>query len=1021
MYDPKKIEHEIIDYWKKKDIYARVRNSTKGKKPFYFLQGPPYTSGRLHIAHAWNNSIKDFVLRYKQMQGFEVWDRAGYDMHGLPTESKVQKELNLKTKEEIIKYGLDKFARHCMDFSVKHAKIMNEDLFRLGIWMDYKKAYMPIEEEWIESVWWLIKRANEQKRLYEGERTMTWCFDCSTALAKHETEYKPIKEESIYVKFKLKEKNNEFFIIWTTTPWTIPFNLAIMANPEIIYVKAKVNNEIWIVAKELADHLIRNLLKEDYEILEEFSGSELEHLEYIHPFNKEIKDYEKLKKLHKNIHTVVLSNEYVTLDAGTGLVHCAPGCGPEDYEVGYQNNIPPYNTVDEQGDFPTNIGIFSRLKAKIDDKKFVEVLNEKKALVTKEKVTHDYAHCERCRNPVIFRTTKQWFFKVDDLKEQMLKLNNKVHWVPETVKNSFDSWLENLRDNSITKQRFWGTPAPIWRCDKCKSYTVVASKDELSKLAGETPTNLHRPWIDKIEIDCECGSKKHRIPDLLDVWIDAGVASWACLYYPKRKDLFEKLFPADFILEAKEQVRGWFNLLMVSSMIAFEKVPFKNVYSHGMLTDVSGVKMSKSLGNVISPYEAVDKHGADTLRLYMSQTNAGEDINFSWSEMEIKYRNLAVLWNTYKYLVEYSKAFNINPAQVSPKELGLEEKYILSRLNRTIRQVTEYYEFYEINKVPGEIEKLFLELSRRYVQYTRDKVHEDPELVLSTIYKVLFELTKMFSTVCPFITEKIFLGLKDEFGLEKDSISFYDWPGYKKEIINDLLEEEVNLAEQIIQAGLAAREKAKIGVRWPLKEIKVISRNPGIKRTLTAMQDTIKSKLNIKEIKYEKESKDAEIEISPNASQIGKDFKQDSKRILQLLSGELMKEIYKEGSTFVGGFNLNNTHIIVNEKLPKHLTSSDFSQGKVILETETTKELEEEGFVRELIRRIQDIRKEQNLKKLDRINLAIISDIKINSWKDTIVSKVGANILGFEEKKYPIKDKLKIKDKKFIIFIEIDN
>ena len=1019
MYDPNKVEEEIVDFWKKNNIYKKVRESTKGKKPFYFLQGPPYTSGRIHIGQAWNNSLKDAVLRYKQMKGFQVWDRAGYDMHGLPTASKVQKELNLKTKEDIVKYGVDKFVKACMDFSIKHAKMMNEDLFRLGVWMDYENAYMPINEEWMESVWWLIKRADEEKRLYEGERTLTWCAEHATALAKHECEYKEITDDSIYVKFKTKEKD-EHLIIWTTTPWTIAFNLAIMVNPEIDYIRAKVDNETWIIAKELADHLIKDILDKDYEVLGEFKGKELKHLEYKHPFSNEIKDYQKLKKQHPNIHTVLLSKEYVNLDAGTGLVHCAPGCGPEDYEVGHDNNIPPYNTVNETGFFPKNIGDFSGLKAKTDDKKFVQKLKETNALITTEKIKHEYAHCERCHNPVIFRKTKQWFFKIEDLKETMLKNNKKVHWVPETVNNAFEAWISNLRDNSITKQRFWGTPAPIWRCKKCGDYTVVASKDELSKLAGKTPENLHRPWIDEIKIDCKCGEIKERIPDIIDVWIDAGVGSWACLYYPKKKEHFDKLFPADFILEAREQSRLWYSMLTIASTLALKEIPFKNVYSHGMLTDVKGVKMSKSLGNIISPYEVVDKHGADTLRLYMTQTNAGEDINFSWEEVAVKQRNITVLWNTYNYLMEYSKALNVDPTK-EVKGLELEEKYILSRLNKTIKKVTELYDFYEVDSVPEELEKLFLDLSRKYIQYTRDKVNKKPELVLSTIYKVLFELIKMFSTVCPFITEKMFLELKDKFKLEKESISLCEWPMHDKSLINELLEEEVTLADQIIQAGLAAREKAKLGVRWPIKEIKVISRNPAVARTIKSMQNTIGSKLNIKRMVYEKESVDAKIEIQPNLSQIGKDFKQDSKIILKKLTEDLMKEIYKNGATFVASFSLNQKHIIIKETLPENLTSSEFSQGKIILDTKLTPELETEGFVRELIRRVQDIRKERKLKKQDRINLAIKTDLDISKWKDTLKNKVGATELLLEEKNYPIKEKVKIKDKEFLICVEINS
>ncbi len=1020
MYDQNKVEQEILNYWKENNIYKKVRDSTKGKKPFYFLQGPPYTSGKLHAGHAWNNSMKDFILRYKQMQGFDVWDRAGYDMHGIPTASKVQKELNLKTKEDIEKYGLDKFAKACMDFSIKHAKVMNEDLFRLGVWMDYENAYMPIDEEWIESVWWLIKRADEEKRLYEGKKTMTWCPTCETALAKHECEYKNIKDKSIYVKFKVKEKDNEFLLIWTTTPWTIPFNLAVMVNPNIEYIKADVEGEVWIIAKDLADSFIKNKLEKEYTIFDEFKGSELEHLEYEHPLKDEIEDYEELKAEHKNVHTVLLSKEYVTTEAGTGLVHCAPGCGPEDYEVGHRNNIPPYNEVQHNGKFKKGMGIFSGLKAKDDDEVFIRELEKRDALITSEIVEHDYAHCERSNDPVIFRTTNQWFFKVEDLKNKMLKYNNKIHWVPDTVKNSFDSWLENLRDNSITKQRFWGTPAPIWKCKKCEEYKVITTKKELEKLSGNKLENLHRPWIDEIKVPCKCGEEMQRIPDILDVWIDAGVASWACLYFPQREDLFKKLFPADFILEAREQVRGWFNLLMIASIIGFDKIPFKNVYSHGMLTDVDGVKMSKSIGNVISPYEVIDKYGADTLRLYFSQTNAGEDVSFSWDEVGVKKRNLMILWNTFNYLVDYSKAHNIDPTEL-PKNPGIEEEYILSRLNTTIKKVTEHYEFYEIDKVPGEIERLFLDLSRKYMQYTRDKIHEDPKLVLSTIYKVIFETVKMLSTVSPFITEKIFLELKGNFDLKGESISSLEWPKVEKKFINEKLEAEINFADQVIQAGLATREKVKTGVRWPLQKLTVISNLKEAKGTIKDLSELIKSKLNIKEIDYEEVFSGGSLEIFPNNSQIGKDFQKDSVIIRKKLNEKLLNELNEKGKLKVDKFTLNKSHIIVKELIPENLISSEFSGGRVILDTQTNKELETEGFARELMRRVQDIRKENNLKKQDTIKLAVVSDLNLKNWEESIKSKVGALELSSEEKSYPIKEKFEVKDKEFLICMEINS
>ena len=1016
MYDFNAVENEIIKYWETNKIYPKAKKKGEGKKKFYFLQGPPYTSGRLHMGHAWNNSLKDMVLRYKRMQGFDVWDRAGYDMHGLPTEHKVQAQFDLKTKEDIVNFGLDRFAKECIKFSSEKAKLMDADLWRLGIWMDYDNAYWPIKNEYIEGIWWLIKKAHEKKRLYEGLRTITWCASCGTALAKHECQYKEVEEPSIYVKFKIKNKKDEYFLIWTTTPWTITFNLAIMANPDLDYVKVKSGNEKWILAKGLAGPVMQAVVGIPLEIIEEFKGSKLEGMEYVHPWEDEIKDYKELKKNHPKVHTILMSSEYVSLDAGSGLVHCAPGCGPEDYEVGYKNNVPPYNNIDQYGIFPQGMGRFSGLKAKADDKKFIQALEEKGVLVAQVPVEHDYAHCERCHNPVVFRTTKQWFFKVEDLKEKMVKDNSKITWVPDAGKNAFDSWLNNIRDNSITKQRFWGTPIPIWKCDKCSNIVVVESVDELKKLkAKNIPESLHKPWIDETTIPCKCGAEMHRLPDIIDVWVDAGSASWNCLYYPKRKDLFERFFPADFILEAKEQVRGWFNLLTVASLIAFDKPCFKAVYVHGMLTDVEGEKMSKSLGNVISPYELVDKHGADTLRAYLCSARAGEDISFSWEEASLRYRNFTILWNVHNYLIEYAKNNGLNPSKLKPKKLGIEEKYMLSKLNNTIKEVTSLYDAYLLDEVPKKLEELFLELSRVYIQLTREKIASEPETVVYTIYTVLMESIKMLSTVAPFISEKIYLNLKEAFGLKEESVTLLDWPSADKKMINEKLETQMALAQGMIQAMLSAREKVQIGVRWPLKEVIVATANKDVKEAVDSLKDLIKKQVNVKNVKSEEGYSKLKANVKPNLNAIGRDFKQNASMILKQLDAKALEKLRKDGKLNIGDFPLTKEHIIVEDILPPNISAADFRHGAVYLDTTTNAELEAEGFAREVSRRVQELRKKNGLTKSDSIELVISSDVNLNKWEKEIMAKVGAKKLHFEGEELAIKQEEKIKGRNFVI------
>jgi isoleucyl-tRNA synthetase len=1041
-YNPIEIEKEILEFWEKNRIYEKAKAKNKDKTSFYFLDGPPYTSGKVHLGTAWNKVLKDSILRFKRMNGFNVWDRAGYDMHGMPTEQGVERELKIKNKDEIPKLGVDKFVGACREFAVRNLKIMSKDFKRLGVWMDFDNAYQTIQNDYIEGEWWLIKRAHENKRLYEGEKTMHWCARCGTALAKHELEYKNVREYSIFVKFKIKNKDNEYLIIWTTTPWTIPFNLGVMVNPELEYVKAKVDDEVWIVAKGLASSLITAVAGKKFEVIKELKGKQLEGIEYEHPFADQIKQYKELKEKSKKVHTVVLSREYVTLEAGSGLVHMAPGCGPEDYEIGYRNKIPPFNSLDEAGFFPEYMGEFSGLKAKKDDSKFIEALEKRGAIIAKTDVEHDYAHCWRCKQPVIYRTTKQWFFKVEDLKEKMRELNRKIKWQPEFAgSRSFDSWLANLRDNGITRQRYWGTPLPIWKCKECNDYVVIGSIAELRKLSGKVPDDLHKPWIDKVSIKCTCGSIKKRIPDILDVWVDAGSASWNCLYYPRRKDLFEKLFPADFILEGIDQIRGWFNLLFVASIVAMQKPSFKAVYMHGFINDAQGRKMSKSLGNYILPEEVVDKYGADTLRYYMiCDSKAGMDLNYNFDDMKVKHRNLIVLWNLHRYLIDLSKQIKLNPEElkIDTKRLGIEENYIFSKLNSGIMRVTKLYDDYKLDEVPSLIEELFLELSRTYIQLTREKSsigsEEDKKVVLFTIYNVLMDILKLFTTISPYICEKIYQNLKLEFNLKEESINLYGWPSFNITKIDNKLEEEIASVRDIIQAALHLREKISLGLRWPLKEIVIVTSDKKIERAVTRLKDILKNQVNVKEIIVKDKLQGVETKIRVDYSQLGSDFKNKTPKIIAKIAIDspetILKHIEREGkySIYIDGEKLDivKEHLIITRKVPVPYEEVQFNKGFVYLNRELDDKLEAEGFSREIMRRIQSLRKKADLTKQDRITLFIRTDEELKEMLEShiksIKEKVGASVIKISTlqptKKHKFRSKEKIKDKQFELFFD---
>ncbi len=831
MYNFKQAEQEIFNFWKKKKIIDKLRKRLKGKKKFYFLDGPPYTSGRIHMGTAWNQVLKDEILRYKRMRGFDVWDRGGYDMHGLPTAHKIQAKFNLKDKKEIEKFGIAKFVTECKKFSIEMMEQMNKDFDRLAVSLDHDNAYMPIKNEYIEGEWWLIKKAHENKRLYLGKKVMTWCSNCETALAKHELEYKNLKDNSIFLKFKTHD--GKHLIIWTTTPWTIPFNLAIMVNPEVIYSEIKVENEVWIVAKDRLEDLMK-LVNKKYKIIHEFKGKILRGLKYNHPLENEV-DYKSLKKKYKNVHTVILSKEYVNTESGSGLVHCAPGCGPEDYEVGKEHGIGVFNTLDEKGVFQE---FFKGLTAKKDDDKFIDMLDRKKVLVAKTLIEHEYATCWRCHKPVIFRATNQWFFKIEDLIPKMLKQCEGINYVPKEIKERYQLWIKNLKDNSITRQRYWGAPLPVWKCESCGDYVVVGSAAELKKLSGRLPKDLHKPWIDEIKIKCKCGKQKNRIPDIIDVWVDSGTASWNCLYYPKTIQYKKRFWPVDLILEATEQTRLWFYMLQLCSNIAMKENCFKAMYTHGMLRDVDGVKMSKSLGNIISPDEVLEKHGVDTMRLYMITTRAGEDMNFSWEEIKLKYRELDVLLNITNYLINYPQRLSKNLS----KKLRTEDKWILSRLNSTVKQCTELLDNYELDKAPQLVEQLFLDLSRKYVRFTRDRTDEN---VSRIIFEVLSNTLKMFSITCPYISEHLYLKLKEKYNLKEESVHLSSWPKADEKKIDKVLEKEFGNALMIIEKGLAERDKIKIGLKWPLAKATLYVRE---KTQYKRMEDIIKNQLNIKKL-----------------------------------------------------------------------------------------------------------------------------------------------------------------------------
>jgi isoleucyl-tRNA synthetase len=1037
-YDFKAIEPAILDFWKDKEIYEKAVKKNSGKKKFYYLDGPPYTTGRIHIGHAWGKALRDSVLRFKRMSGFDVWDQPGFDMHGLPIEVSVEKELGIKDKKEIInKIGLAKFIESCQKYALDQLWPMVNDFKRLGVWMNWQNPYMTIKNSYIEGAWWALAEADKKKLLYLGKKSMTWCPRCATALAKHELEYENRKDDSIFVKLQVEGRENEFLIVWTSTPWTIPYNMAVMAHPDFDYIKAKVDGETWVLAEALAPGVIGAVAGKQYKVLEKIKGEKLAGTKYLHPFKDEIKFPES-----KNIHEVVLSEKYVTTDAGSGLVHCAPGCGPEDFEVGKENGLPAFNETDEHGCFGEKMGSLAGMVAKVDDARFVQLLEDKNAIIDKVPVDHEYAHCWRCKTPVIFRATDQWFLAVEQLRNEMVRQNEKVYWNPDWAGCKwFDSWLKSLQDWCISRQRFWGIPLPIWTCI-CGKYKVISSNAELKKLTGKELENLHRPWIDTMKLKCDCGKEMTRVPDVLDVWLDSGVAPWATLGYPSNPELFDKLGFPDLILEGKDQIRGWFNSLTCMSMISWGKIPFKAAYMHGFINDTQGRKMSKSLKNYITPYEIIDSYGADTLRYYqIGGAQPGVDLSFNHEDAKIKHRNLIVLWNLQKFVVELAKELKVNPEKMDDvvmKSLyGIEERFMLSKLNSTIKTVTALFNEYRLNEIPAVIEDLFLALSRSYIQMVRDKsaVGDDNErqVVLYTIYKCLTECLKLFAPIAPFITDSIWQNLKPEFKLQEESIHLCDWPKANEKDINTKLENQMVIADAVVQAVLAAREKIKVSLRWPVKCVQIVSQDDEVLKTLEELEDVIKYQTNCKDVHGHKEFAEVLMKVKADAGALGKAFGAKSPKIMiklaEMSAKSILSQLAKDSKFPViiekETVYLSKDHIIVERDVPKKYSEMEFKNGFVYLDTERNDELDAEGYARELMRRVQQMRKDAGMQKADKALVYIqtsAKDVKLlEPWKGRIEEKCGAHVnVGSNDpvKKHAHIAEEKIKDKSFKLFLD---
>lgn len=896
-------EAQILKSWAKEKVYEKSKEKNAKGKKFYLMDGPPYATGNIHIGTALNKILKDIAMRSKRLQGYDVFDRAGYDTHGVPIEFKVEKEIGTKSKKDIEKYGVKKFVEKCKSFATRYIKTMNSEFENLGTWFNFDEPYLTLNNEYVETIWETFKVAHEKKLLYLGSYPIHVCPRCETAVAFNEIEYEKQKDTSIFVKFPLKKEKNTYLIIWTTTPWTLPANMGVMVHPNFVYQKIEMSDgEKWIIAKELVPK-ITSELERGYNIEEEFKGSEMEGWEYESPLSK------NLKINPKNSYRVVLSGRFVNLEDGTGLVHTAPGHGKEDYEVGKESGLDIICPVDINGILDKSTGKYSGKKARIVDEEIIEDLAKDNALVYKKEYEHDYPMCWRCKSSLLMVSQPQWFFKISEIQKKILRENEKVNWSPLWMKARMKAWLEGLSDWPVSRNRYWGTPLPIWVCKKCKKTKVVGSVKELEKLSGKKVKDVHKPEIDRIILECSCKGKMERVSEVLDVWFDSGVSSWAALKLGG-KNYFEKYWPADLNIEGKDQVRGWWNSQFILSQIRFGKKPFESIVEHGMVLDLGKSKMSKSKGNVISPEEIIKKYGRDSLRFYFAKFSKGEDMIFNENEMKDIGKLFMVVYNINNFLKNL---------EGEKSKVKIEDRWILSKYNSFLKRVMENYDLYKFYEVVKEIEEFVIkDFSRTYIRLVRERSNETKKI----INEVYGGLLKILAPITPFLSEEIWNNLGN-----KRSIHLEVLPKVEKRKIDGELESVFSEVLQIIEIGLRERDKAQIGLKWPLSKVTVFVKD---KERFEKVRGIIQSQLNVKDVKFKSITSKEELSL-----------KLDTKMTPSLEAEGYAREVSRKIQAFRKKLGLDKrdrveTLIIIDEKFKKILEE----KKNFIVERTNSKKLE---------------------------------------------------------------------------------
>ncbi|HJW96761.1 MAG TPA: isoleucine--tRNA ligase [archaeon] len=981
-YDHKRIEREVQDHWKRERIPERIADfhssGKAGKKKFYLLDGPPYVNGIPHVGHVKTTTFKDVWGKFKAMQGHSVWFQPGFDCSGLPIENAVEKKLGIKSKKDIEeKIGLENFIKACRELAEQNLHLWMNLYKELGAWRGWQEPYLTYKDYYLESGWWTIKRMHEKGLLVEGTKPSFWCPHCETVLSGYEVtdSYKNMEDPSIFIKFPVKGAKNEYLLVWTTTPWTLPANVAIAAHPDETYVRARIGTgEILILAEKRLPELER--FEIGYTVLERFHGKRLEGMRYEPALDVPLQhELEKNDKAHQVILSIPIMKKRVAsktltkkateekdefghvvdMETGSGLVHIAPGHGEVDNRLGKHYKLPEPSPVDDRGMLTREAGVFGEHFVKKADPLIIESLEKAGRLLRTEKITHSYPLCWRCKSPLIYRMSRQWFLTLDPIRKKIISENRKVRWLPGFGGERFENLMQEAPDWAITRQRYWGIPIPIWVCPDCGEKKVIGSRKELEEVSGHKVEDLHKDSVDRIVLHCgECKGKMSRVKDIMDVWFDSGISPWASIGYPFRnRELFERLWPVDLVDESQDQIRGWFYSLMMCGFSVFGRAPYHTVCLNGWTLDEKGEKMSKSLGNVIDASEARNQLGSDLLRLYYCYDTAPwETQKFSMANARDLHRVMNVLWNTYVFIDTYCKKGH----HALPEGLKQEDRWILSRINTVAEKVTEDMENFRLNSASRSLVDFLLnDFSRKYIKLIRNRVSpwyegkDKAAAQLACVY-VLEKAVRLMAPMTPFITEKIYMSLG------RESVHLAEWPDIEKSLIDGKLEENMMIADSLIESLNSARQEAGVKLKWPLLEIHVHPKDKKAEDAVANLKEIIQNMGNVRNV-------------------------------------ILLKKLPKEGKRFEHG---------------------EFVLGEVLMN---------EALVRELIRKIQMLRKEEKLKVTQRISLVLETDSgtqeKLHSAKSEVLEGVGAGSLEFRKLKEE-KGKLEFEGAKVRIWFGVE-